>query len=148
MARKQQQTLTPIRDIHVPALPKKRGLKVWWQKLVRAFKQPRVRLAAVAVIVILGGLFAYNYRQTRDELALNDPAKLAAQIGVHLELPTDETPTLATVQDAEKLKSQPFFKLAQDGDKVLIYPKAGKAVLYRPATKKVVEYSPISLGSQ
>lgn len=97
------------------------------------------------VAILLGGLFVRNYVQTRNQLALNDPVKLAAKIGEFIELPLDETPTLATVKDANKLKSQPFFKNAQDGDRVLIYAKAGKAVLYRPATKKVIEYSSISI---
>lgn len=87
-----------------------------------------------------------NYVRTRDDLAQNDPVKLAAKLGESLELPADEAPTLATVKDAEKLRGQSFFEQAQDGDKVLIYPKYGKAVMYRPSTKKVIKYMPINLA--
>lgn len=93
------------------------------------------------------GIFVLNYRQARNELMLNDGRKLAAHIDKFLELPKNEAPTLATVKDASKLRSQAFFQHAQDGDKALIYPQAGKAVLYRPDAKKVIEYMSIKLDT-
>ncbi len=59
-------------------------------------------------------------------------------------LPTNETPTLATVSDPSKLKDQAFFANAQEGDKVLIYAKAGKAILYNPKMNKIVDVSPLA----
>ncbi len=41
-------------------------------------------------------------------------------------------------------KGQPFFANAQVGDKVLIYYKAKKAILYNPTDNKIVEVGPIS----
>ena len=55
-----------------------------------------------------------------------------------MELPTDEEPTIATVSDLEKLKDQPFFKDAKEGDTVLIYDKAAKIILYDPVANKIV----------
>lgn len=69
---------------------------------------------------------------------------LQSEISKFLELPVDETPTLATVSDIDKVKSQAFFKNAQNGDKVLLYAKAGKAILYRPSTNKVIEVALIN----
>ena len=51
---------------------------------------------------------------------------LIATVGKLISLPTDEKPTIATVTDIEKVKDQPFFKSAKNGDKVLIYTKAQK----------------------
>jgi len=115
-------------------------------KVSKVLGRPKVRLILIIIIVLFGVFFVRNYLHTRDELTQNDPVKLAAQISKFLELPTDETPTLATVKEANKLRSQAFFSHAQDGDKVLIYAKSGRAVLYRPGTKKIIEYMPINLG--
>lgn len=51
----------------------------------------------------------------------------------------NETPTIATISDVTKLAGQEFFKKAQNDDKVIIFPKAQKAILYRPGTNKIVE---------
>jgi len=58
-------------------------------------------------------------------------------------VPSNEDPTIATVSDPEILKTQSFFSLSEKGDKVLIFTKAGKAVLYRPSINKIIETAPI-----
>jgi len=109
------------------------------------------------VVIILFGLLligmSYMYVHTKNQLnAAKNPTaagkteadKIINQIKGTVAVPTGETPTLATVQDINKLKNQTFFKHAQNGDKVLIYTKAGEAILYRPSTKKVIEFAPVS----
>lgn len=85
-----------------------------------------------------------NDLSTTQEQGKDETEQLVSQLGKYLELPTDETPTLATVTDVESLKNQQFFKNAQNGDKVLLYSKAGRAILYRPTTKKVVDISTLA----
>lgn len=81
------------------------------------------------------------------ELNKGEVAALVAKVRMLYELPGDEQPTVATVADAEALKkSEPFFAKAQNGDKVLIYAKAKKAILYRPSTNKIIEVAPINIG--
>lgn len=108
----------------------------------------------VLALVVIGAL-SIGYLSTRNELSkLNDPEAaaqaeadaLAQDIGRYLELPQDETPTVATVSDVAKLQDQLFFQKAKNGDRVLVFAKAQRAVLYRPSTKKVIEYAPISLS--
>ncbi len=123
-------------------LDKKRGLlgivrKWWW-------------LIALGAVV-LGALvfFAYNYFDTRSKLVNikdTEVQNLVSEINKYLELP-NETPTMATISEASKLKDQVFFKNAQNGDKVLIYSQAGRALLYRPSTHKVIEYSRVNLNT-
>ncbi len=111
-------------------------------------------ILAIVVTVLAIGLLSYGYFSTKNELSkLTDPQAaaqaeaedLAKQISVFLELPKDETPTLATVSDVTKLQEQLFFQKAQNGDRVLVYAQAQRAVLYRPSTKKVIEYAPVNL---
>lgn len=112
--------------------------------------------AIVGLVVALSiGSSVYFYRQYRSTKALLDnPTSLAQdeikqiikKIGAFMVLPTNEEPTLATVLDTEKLKEQPFFAKAAKGDKVVIYTKAGKAILYRPSENKIIEAMPIAFN--
>lgn len=71
---------------------------------------------------------------------------LVAKVGKLINLPTDEQPTVATVTDASKVKDQTFFKNAQNGDKVLIYQKAQKAILYRPSENRIIEVGAVNIN--
>lgn len=68
---------------------------------------------------------------------------LIETVGKFITLPSGEQPTIATVTDVSKLQNQPFFKNASEGDKVLIYKEAKKAILWRPSTSKIIEYAPL-----
>ncbi|MBX4201991.1 hypothetical protein KW803_03845 [Candidatus Saccharibacteria bacterium] len=81
------------------------------------------------------------------EVAKQESNLLIAKIGALTLLPKGETPTVATVTDVTKLKDQAFFASAQNGDKVLIYTQAKKAVLYRPSTNKIINIAPVNLGN-
>jgi len=70
--------------------------------------------------------------------------QLTDKVSKKVELPA-ETPVIYTVNDAKKLTNQAFFVDAKDGDKVLYFPGAKVAVLYRPSTDKVIRYQPVSL---
>lgn len=83
----------------------------------------------------------------KQETSTEDEAKqLASEVGKLIELPSDEVPTIATVTDATKVQDKPFFAKAQNGDKVLLYAKSSKAVLYRPSAKKLIEVSALNLS--
>lgn len=71
---------------------------------------------------------------------------LVKEVNRIIQLPEGETPTLATVTDLDKVKEQPFFKNAQNGDKVLVYSQSKKAYLYRPSEKKVIEVGVVNIN--
>lgn len=117
----------------------------------------KIIFVAVALVVVLGFLLKTNNekRQLEQELAQlssqqneaqNEAQELKAEVSRFMELPSAETPTVATVVDAEKVRNQSFFKNSQNGDKILLFASSGKAILYRPTTKKIIEVTPISLG--
>lgn len=104
-----------------------------------------------------GGYFYYQYQkktalQTNPEAiqkaAQEETKRWVEEVGKVAVLPSDETPTIATVSDINKLKDQPFFKNAENGDKVLLYTKAKKAYLYDPNLHKIVDIGPINIGTQ
>ncbi len=89
-----------------------------------------------------------NNPAAMQKTAVEQAQKLADEIGKLMVLPTDEIPTVATVTDISKLAGQQFFKNAKNGDKVLIYTKAKKAILYDPAIHKIIEVGPVNVGPQ
>lgn len=113
-------------------------------------------ITAIVVIVLAASVpsvyFYRKYQIAQSQIA-NPSALSAAQtkelvdaVGKLIELPGDEQPTIATVTDADKLRNQTFFLNAQNGDRVLIYTTAKKAILYRPSINKIIEVAPVNIG--
>lgn len=107
----------------------------------------------VVLILVAGGTAFAFYRQLQEvkqnpqKMAQEEVRALVARVGQLLVLPEGEEPTVATVQDAERLKDQPFFAKAKKGDKVLIYTNAKRAILYDPVANKIVEVAPVAIGA-
>lgn len=109
----------------------------------------------VIFIITIFSLFSYFYIQYKDKQKLlkkpavsqEEAGKIVALVESLMQLPKNENPTIATVSNKEKLKDQPFFNNAQNGDKVLIYTKAKKAILYRPSINKIIEVSFLNFGA-
>lgn len=105
-------------------------------------------------ILAIAGVTAYGVKQYPQVLGLSKGSAqvqaevdaLAAEVGKLIDLPQDEKPTVATVTDIEKVKEQPFFKNAKNGDKVLIYTNAKKAILYRPEEKRIIEVGAVNIN--
>ena len=103
-------------------------------------------LAAVAVVIMYTLFFYRNYLADPNVAMQREINSLTLKIGRYMELPKGEQPTLATVTDRDKLKSQDFFANAKNGDKLLIYPHAQRAILYRPSTEKIIEVTNLTSG--
>lgn len=123
-----------------------------------------IKISLGAVILTSIGTAGYlgftKYQATQKELeelrllqggvseeTRKENVKIINALSAMMIVPEGEVPTIASVSDIEKLKDQPFFKNAQNGDKVIIYPSEKRAILYRPDVKKIVEVSPINLNS-
>jgi len=105
--------------------------------------------AVLFMIIFLAAYFLIAHRKNEvnpDIVIQKETIELTDRIGKFMELPAGEQPTLATVTDQDKLKSQNFFAHAQNGDKLLVYSKAKKAILYRPSIGKVIEVSNLISG--
>lgn len=109
----------------------------------------------ICLILIVGYFYYQNQKSQNPKIqSLNTPAqapaeqvqKITAEVEKLIELPQGEDPTVATVTDTTKLKDQPFFQKAKNGDKVLIYTNARKAILYDPVARKVIDMTYITLN--
>ena len=137
--------------------------------VVNTNKNPYIfYIVGFIVLVILGVIFyiyGYQYRRHNDsinyeksissdvveeikadvEVEKKDEVEvLLEKIGELIDLP-NETPTIARIDDVTKVADQPFFVNAANGDIVLFYTSAEKAILYRPSTHKIIEVSSIVL---
>lgn len=118
--------------------------------------KPKIIISAVlALLILLLAFFFIQYQKTQNELSKikstnqmstekeDESKKIIEEVSKIMVLPQNETPTVATVNDVEKLRAtQPFFQLAKNGDKVLVY--TNRAILYDPIAKKIVDVSRLS----
>lgn len=106
---------------------------------VASRRHRRLAWAFVWIIILaacgIGGYFYKNHRTV--EAAQSPDQALIQAVAKRALLPTDETPSISTVVDASQV-NQPFLEGAKNGDKVLLFFQAGKAIVYRPSTGQIV----------
>lgn len=108
----------------------------------------------ILIAAVASAIYFYSQYQ-RTKLLLQNPGeagkeevqKMVTKVGKLIELPSDEQPSIATIADITKLKDQPFFSRAKNGDKVLIYTNAKKAILFDPVANKIIDVAPVTIGT-
>ena len=113
------------------------------------------------MVIVVGGSFLLwqNYQlkasasenvvenvenQNNELLSEDDILALVTKISKHIMLPVNEEPTIATIVDAEQLsQDQAFYSNVKDGDKVLIYMNAQKALIYRESEDLLINVGPV-----
>ena len=122
-------------------------------------KLPIAVCFVVGILVGAGAFYAWNMYMVKD------PTKAAAQleqaqaeaqmkelvdkVGKLIVLPKGEEPVVATINDAAALaRDQVFYKGSQNGDMVLVYQKAAKAIVYSPSRDIIINVGPIFLQDQ
>src|SRR6266404_4516143 len=83
----------------------------------------------VATLLVTIPVFVYAASMGYQYYLAQNPAIIYAQklqtlkeqVSKSVTLPTDETPTVATVSDKNILPKEAFFQAAQNGDKILMY---------------------------
>ena len=133
-------------------------IKKWLEKSLRlgSYSFPVKNALLIFLAVFIVAVFVAYFASSGRNKQIDDPnvaiekeiKSLTETIGKFMELPSGEQPTLATVTDRAKLKGQEFFAKAENGDKLLVYPEAGKAILYRPSTGKIIEATNLTSGKQ
>ena len=99
----------------------------------------------------LTGFFFYQYQKSQEQLSkatLDNTEFLVNKVGQLTIIPDNEIPSVATISQKEQLPDQPFFQSAQQGDKLLVFNKSRKAILYRPSVNKIVEVTSVNFDSE
>lgn len=110
-------------------------------------------IGAVLVLILAAaaGYFFWQYTNLKNNpnaAAQETTQRLVEKVGQLYALPGDEQPTVAQVQDKEKLKEQAFFSKAENGDYILIYTNAKLALLYREKENRLMNVGPITISDQ
>lgn len=113
-------------------------------------------LFVVLTLAGAGGSYYFYQKYSEANKLLADPnalvqkeeSKVIERLSKLIDLPTDEKPTVATVLDKEKLKDQPFFIKAENGDKLIVFAQNKKAILYRESINKIVEFAQLVLEAE
>lgn len=109
-----------------------------------------------AIFLILGGFVfgVYKYQPDLFRTATNffktevKDDQVISKVKKLMDLPSDETPAIVSLDNVEKLKNQQFFKKAEVGDKVVIYAASKRAILYRPSQNKIIDVGVISINEE
>jgi len=123
-------------------------------------KSGNVSPAAITVIVlllfvILGGAYMLFFKpdssmtlpDENGQLTDEQVDTLVEKVGKLIVLP-NETPLVATVEDAAQLRAeQAFYKDVQNGDKLIIFPQAAKAIIYNEEANQIVNAGPIFVNN-
>jgi hypothetical protein len=116
------------------------------KNILQKIKAP---LLVIGLIILLAsvGSAVFFYRQykaiSKAQQSYTEIEQIVKKVSVLMELPQGETPTLATVSDKAQLQNQNFFQNAENGDRILLYSQAQRAILYRPSTNKIVDVAPV-----
>jgi hypothetical protein len=82
--------------------------------------------------------------KTQDEVIRRETDLIVEQVRSIFLLPNNEIPEIFTITDPESLsRQQPFFAGAISGDKVLLYRTNGKAIIYSPSRRIIVNVGPV-----
>lgn len=106
----------------------------------------------ILTLLALGGSGAgiYYYNQyTHAIKRASDPKievkELLAKLGKLIDLPAEE-PTVATVTNADQIKTQPFFTKAKNGYRVVLYTNGRLAILYDDKANKIINVGTINVS--
>ncbi len=106
--------------------------------------------ALLVVVVLVVGFFmspALSGSSKNEAAVVKANNALLAKIARHIIIPT-ETPIIATINDAGKLVAeQAFYTGSADGDKLVIFPQAQKAIIYSPSRDIIINAGPFVVNS-
>lgn len=114
-------------------MPKKKSKKWFW---------------VVLLVIVVAGILYWQFGTTPSdpqEAAAQEVAAVVKEVSKVMVLPEGEDPAVGTIVDLEVIKDQPFFAKAELGDKVLIYPAAGKVILYSVSLGRILEVAPLNV---
>jgi len=120
-------------------------------------------LGLAVLIVLAAGYYGWQYLKINQSPLLGGTANQAkdqkvnqqeimavvAKVKQLMIVPENELPQMAEISNAAlAIKEQPFYAGSQNGDKVLVYLSARKAIIYSPARNIIVNVGPIYMNNE
>ena len=103
-----------------------------------------------AISLGLTGFFFYQYRISQQQLSqatVDNTEFILKKVARLTLIPKDEKPSIASVSSKDQLPDQAFFRNAEIGDKLIVFTKSKKAILYRPSLDRIVEVTSVDFNS-
>lgn len=117
---------------------------MFYSKTVRNIFVGIVLLFLVSLGVLVVMYNKISFLSSPEKIAEKEIDSVVRDVRKIMDLPQDETPVLAVINNDEQLKNQPLFQNAEVGNKILIYEENRKIVIYNHTTNKIVEVIHIS----
>lgn len=108
-------------------------------------RRAKVTIAVIATIIVGLSAGAYGYYRWQQSQVPPDAINVIEAVSEHFVLPTDEEPAILTVVNKGDVSSAFLKGKVEDGDKVLIYQKTQKVIIYRPSLDKIIDAGRLSL---
>ncbi len=129
--------------------------------LFSALRRVKPSIYVILLVLIAVAAFLWNKQSAEKMKAMQamEAAKTAAAapedanallsaVGKLMTLPTDEPPVILEIKDpALLIAQQAFFTGSAAGDKLLVYQKNLKAIIYSPTRNIIVNSGPVNLDT-
>ncbi len=114
-------------------------------------KKKIIIICLFVAAVLVGAYFLRAYTKTdayKQKKADRAVAVLVKDVSKLILLP-EGNPAVFDVQDPEMLiGQQAFFQGSEKGDKLLVYPEAGKAIIYSPKKHMIINVGPVTFDQK
>lgn len=113
----------------------------------------RYLLIIIPIVICFVLIFVFtNRKQNKDTkdtattavetvgLSDNDK-KIVEKASKLIEMPTNETPVIATVVDKTKNENDEFLKAADNGDLIIIFPNNNMRFIYRESSNQIIAHT-------
>ena len=112
-------------------------------------KNKKILSVLIIIIIALLAFAIYNKFNTtapaagEGQLSEKEIKSLVTKVSKLINVP-DETPVIATIIKADQLiAEQKFYAGSKDGDYLMVFPTAQKAIIYRESENKLINVGPI-----
>jgi hypothetical protein len=105
-----------------------------------------VSCLSLALVLTSCGSTPEEIKAKEVEKQVETNLQLMEKVGSLMILPNEE-PIIASINEAEALrKEQPFYNGVENGDQLIVFPKAQKAVIYSPSKNVIVNSGPFTIN--
>lgn len=120
--------------------------------------RPKIKLdfqKGFIILLIAFSIFMFSQYQAAKNKIQTTPAtnnsqqaaNIVSRVNKLIILPKGEMPKIFVVKDLSKLKDNPFYANARNGDITLVYANDKRAILYRPSENIIVNVANVTLSS-